>query len=77
MKSNEKPTYEKDIKPLFREFDRTGMEFRFDLWSYAEVKKRAPEILRRLSAGRMPCDGPWPAEKVDVLRRWIDAGMPN
>ncbi len=77
MKSNEKPTYQKDIKPLFREFDRTGMEFKFDLWSYAEVKKRAPEILRRLNAGLMPCDGPWPAEKVDLVRKWINAGMPN
>ncbi len=77
MKSSEKPTYEADVKPLFREFDRSGMEFRFDLWSYAEVKKRAPEILRRLSSGAMPCDGPWPAERVDVIRRWIEAGMPN
>lgn len=77
MKSNEKLTYEKDIKPLFREFDRTGMDFKFDLWSYAEVKKKAPEIMKRLRAGLMPCDGPWPAEKVEIFRRWVDSGMPN
>jgi len=22
----------------------------------------------------MPCDGAWPAEKVDTFRRWMDTG---
>ena len=26
--------------------------------------------------GTMPCDGAWPAERVAVFRRWIDAGTP-
>ena len=63
------------IKPLFRKMDRESMCFVFDLWSYKDVTRHATEILRRLDNGTMPCDGPWPSDKVDVLRRWIDAGM--
>jgi hypothetical protein len=25
--------------------------------------------------GSMPCDRPWPADRVDTFRRWIDSGM--
>ena len=31
-------------------------------------------ILRRLKSGTMPCDGPWPAERVDLFERWIQTG---
>jgi hypothetical protein len=24
----------------------------------------------------MPCDGAWPAEKVEVFRRWTESGFP-
>jgi len=51
------------------------MSFVFDLWSYSDVRTHVVEILRRLENGTMPCDGSWPKEKIDVLRRWIDAGM--
>jgi hypothetical protein len=63
------------IKPLFRESDRQSMEFAFDLWSFADVKTHASAILERLSDGSMPCDAPWPSERVDVFRRWIESGM--
>jgi CDGSH-type Zn-finger protein/truncated hemoglobin YjbI len=63
------------IKPLFRKMDRESMSFVFDLWSYSDVSKHATEILRRLENGTMPCDGAWPSEKVNLLRRWIDSGM--
>jgi CDGSH-type Zn-finger protein/truncated hemoglobin YjbI len=65
------------VKALFRRMDRESMSFVFDLWSYKDVRQHAAEILRRLESGTMPCDGPWPKEKVDVLRRWIEAGMPE
>jgi CDGSH-type Zn-finger protein len=68
-------SFAEHIKPLFRKMDRESMSFVFDLWSYSDVCKHATEILRRLDNGTMPCDGAWPKEKVDVLRRWIDAGM--
>jgi len=63
------------IKPLFRDRDRQSMSFAFGLWSGDEVRSRAPDILRRLHEGSMPCDGSWPAAKIDVFTRWIDAGM--
>jgi hypothetical protein len=68
--------FEDDIKPLFRERDRDSMRFAFDLWSPDDVATNADAILARLDAGTMPCDGAWPAERVEVFRRWIDAGKP-
>jgi CDGSH-type Zn-finger protein/truncated hemoglobin YjbI len=72
---DEAVTFVQHIKPLFRKMDRESMSFVFDLWSHADVSKYAPEILRRLDNGTMPCDGAWPKEKVDLFRRWIDSGM--
>jgi CDGSH-type Zn-finger protein/truncated hemoglobin YjbI len=69
-------SFERHIKPLFRERDRKSMKFAFDLWNHADVKENADGILARLKDGSMPCDGAWPAEKVDVFQRWTDTGMP-
>ena len=68
--------FDDDIKPLFREGDRNAMRFAFDLWSPEDVSTHADAILAQLQAGTMPCDGAWPAERVAVFRRWIDAGKP-
>ena len=68
--------FEQHIKPLFRERDRDSMRFGFDLWSLEDVSTHADAILHRLDAGTMPCDGAWPAERVAVFRRWIEAGKP-
>jgi truncated hemoglobin YjbI len=68
-------TFTQHIKPLFRRMDRESMSFVFDLWSCGDVRKHAPEILRRLESGTMPCDGAWPVERVGLFRRWIDSGM--
>ncbi len=62
------------VRPLFREFDRTSMLRAFDLWRYDDVVAHQDAILAAVAAGGMPCDGAWPAEKVDVLRRWIAGG---
>jgi hypothetical protein len=69
-------SFQEDVKPLFREGDRTAMRFAFDLWSADEVSTHAEAILERLEAGTMPCDGAWPADRVAVFRGWIDAGKP-
>ena len=53
------------------------MRFAFDLWSRDDVRSHADEILKRLHAGTMPCDGTWPPEHIDVLDRWIAAGAPG
>jgi CDGSH-type Zn-finger protein/truncated hemoglobin YjbI len=68
-------SFEEHIKPLFREQDRDAMRWAFDLASYADVVANSGEILARVRAGSMPCDAAWPAERVEVLQRWIDTGM--
>jgi hypothetical protein len=68
--------YETDVKPLFREGDRSSMLFAFDLWSYDDVREHAAAILGRLEDGSMPCDGAWPAERVEVFRSWLAQGAP-
>jgi hypothetical protein len=73
--TDQAPSYEADIKPLFRERDRESMDFAFDLWSYDDVKAHAGEIEQRIEAGTMPCDGAWPPEQVELLKRWVDSGM--
>ncbi len=52
------------------------MSFAFDLASYEDVRSSAEEIYGRLADGSMPCDARWPDERVEVFRRWIDAGAP-
>jgi hypothetical protein len=69
------PSFAQDIKPLFRERDRSSMRDRFDLWSCSDVRDHAAAILEVLRAGSMPCDGPWSSEAVDRFAGWIAGGM--
>jgi hypothetical protein len=69
------PAFAPDIKPLFRDKDRTSMIGRFDLWSYEDVRDNASGILAVLRAGSMPCDGTWPSENIDLFEQWIAGGM--
>lgn len=50
--------------------------FAFDLWSHDDVSRHADAMLAQLRARTMPCDGLWPAARVDVLQRWIEDGKP-
>ena len=70
------PSFESDIKPLFRESDREAMLRAFDLWSFDDVVSNSARILAAVDSGKMPCDGRWPPQQVDLLRRWIDDGAP-
>ena len=74
MASNEPLSFERDIKPLFRESDRRSMLFAFDLWSYDDVSDDADAILHQVKSGNMPCDDTWPPERVAVFARWIESG---
>jgi hypothetical protein len=69
-------SFETDIKPMFRERDRTSMQAYFDLWSYDDVSSKADAILAVVADGSMPCDGAWPEAQVGRLREWIEAGKP-
>jgi len=71
------PTFESNIRPLFRESDRDAMAAAFDLWSFDDVKANADAILGAVRSGSMPCDTPWPEEQVELLQRWIDGGTPQ
>ena len=70
-------TFQRDIRPLFRDDDVEAMLFAFDLSSCEEVREHAEEIHSRLVEGTMPCDAPWPEQDVERFREWIDAGMPG
>ena len=72
--ATEPVSFETDVKPLFRERDRSSMEFAFDLWSADDVSENADAILDRLKAGTMPCDGGWPQVQVDLFERWVAGG---
>jgi hypothetical protein len=74
MADTEAPSFERDIRPLFRERDREAMMSHFDLWSYDDVRANSGPIFDRIEEGSMPCDGAWPAPDVDLLRAWVDAG---
>ena len=69
-------SFEADVRPLFRERDVAAMRAFFDLSSYDDVRANAEAIWRRVVEGSMPCDAMWPEQHVELLRRWIDTGMP-
>jgi hypothetical protein len=74
---NDRPiSFEREIRPLFREGDRESMRQAFDLWSYDDVVRNRDAILERLRDGTMPCDGAWPDEQVAVFQEWLQAGKP-
>jgi len=65
-------SFDEDIKPLFRESDRTEMEWAFDLWNESDVRSNADAILERLEAGDMPCDDAWSADKIEIFKAWTN-----
>ena len=73
---DDKLSFERDIRPLFRAKDRDSMMADFDLFDYDDVVDNADAIVGTLRSGQMPCDGAWPAAQVDKLQQWIDAGKP-
>ena len=74
--NDDRLSFARDIKPLFRQHDRESMEKAFDLWSFDDVRAHASDILERVKNGSMPCDGAWPPERVRVFQRWVDSGTP-
>jgi hypothetical protein len=67
-------SFERDIRPLFRELDRTSMLKAFDLWSHDGVVAHQDPIATHLANGTMPCDGAWSSDRVAVFQRWIAEG---
>jgi hypothetical protein len=74
--TDEPISFDRDIKPLFRDRDRESMSSHFDLWSHDDVTRASDAILARLRDGSMPCDGAWPDERVALFEDWVAAGKP-
>ncbi len=72
--AGEQISFERDIKPLFRERDRGSMKFFIDLWSYDDVARESDAILERLRDGSMPCDGAWDDARIALFQSWADGG---
>ena len=70
-------SFERDIRPLFRDKDVNAMSRQFDLSSYEDVRDNADAIHAQVAAGTMPCDGPWPAENVELFGQWLQDGLPQ
>ncbi|MEQ7009350.1 hypothetical protein ABN028_24565 [Actinopolymorpha sp. B17G11] len=75
--SQQEPSFEHDIRPLFRSKDVESMAGQFDLSFYQDVRSNADKIYEKLSNGSMPCDGAWPAERLQPFQSWINAGYPR
>jgi hypothetical protein len=67
-------SFASDIKPLFRDSDREAMHGAFDLWSVDDVRVHGEAIAARLQDGSMPCDGPWPQDRIALFDRWLAQG---
>ena len=68
-----------DIRPLFREEDIECMKpsgVDLDDHAWMRVPANAQSVYREVSAGSMPPDEPWPAERVSLFKQWMDAGYP-
>lgn len=70
-------SFASDIRPLFRDTPDvdTMKSIGLDLSSYDDVKQNAAAIHARVADGSMPCDDPWPDDRVGLFKRWIDEGM--
>jgi hypothetical protein len=66
--------FETGIRPLFGE-DARSMSCAFDL-SPDDARANADNMLRTVAVESTPCDGRWPAERVDLFRGSVDAGCP-
>jgi hypothetical protein len=67
-----------DIRPLFRDIPDvdTMRGYGLDLSSYEEVRARAAEIYETLENGSMPCDEPWPKDRLALFKRWMEEMAP-
>lgn len=78
----EPTSYQKDILPLFTEWDIRAMSKAFNLASYDDVKTHAAAIydrIRGIGGAVMPPppprgEGPWPQARIDLFARWMAEG---
>src|SRR5262249_3201723 len=83
------PSFQTDIRPLFRQSDGDAMLNAtlvggaanvIDLTKYDQVKAKANAILASLQAAppqQMPCDAPWSQDMINTFIAWMNAGFPE
>lgn len=68
-----------DIRPLFREGDIECMKpdgIALDDLAWMSVPANAQSVYSAVSAGTMPPDEPWSADRVSLFKNWMEAGYP-
>ena len=77
-------SFERDIKPLFREIDldhMTPMGVPLDDYNYMSDPSNAQAVYEYLTGDqepRMPIGGPyWSQEQLELYARWLEAGRPR
>ena len=77
-------TWENTIKGYLAPYARCmqGIQPQLDLASYDSVKDNAVLIYQRLTDKDRPMPpktsgGPWPQNKIDSFRSWVEAGSPE
>jgi hypothetical protein len=69
-----------DIRPLFRDGDIKCMGaggVHLDDPAWMCVPANAKNVYDSVSAGTMPPDAAWPADRVSLFKNWMDAGCPR
>jgi len=79
--ANDAVSFERDIKPLFRQIDidhMSGMDVLLDDYDYMSNAENAQAVLEFLDGTRqpqMPPGGPfWSTEYIELFSRWIGQG---
>jgi hypothetical protein len=79
--ANDAVSFERDIKPLFRQIDidhMSGMDVMLDDYEYMSDEQNAQAVLDFLNGTRqpqMPPGGPfWSNDQLGILSRWIEGG---
>jgi len=80
----ESPSFERDIRPLFREIDLDHMGpmgVALDDYEYMSDAANAQSVYEYLTGEqepRMPIGGPyWTQEQLDLYSRWLEVGRPR
>ena len=72
-------SFEKDIRPLFREGDidcMTPIGIALDDPAWMCVPANAQSVYAAVADSSMPPGEPWPEDRVALFKAWMDAGCP-
>jgi rubrerythrin len=77
VQSLDTPSYQADIRPLFRDFDVDALKHldNIDLNDVADVQANGKALQEQIEAGTFPYDACWPPEQIDLFGRWVEGGM--